>query len=203
MQLFVVIRTVIPHWYVKIYFLPVAFTLYHAENELPGDKINKMICAPSDDSDQPGHLPSLTRVFTVRMKKAWVLSYPLNAQRRLIRLGGCPGWSESSLGTQVILLVLSRGSSLIRFSKQHGFWLGVFPSEKAKSNKSDLFGVCLFTVIIYFMTRSCLPFIRLPFWLWPHHYILWPVVMWLTQPIKVMFCVVRQVLKLLYVVTIV
>ena len=34
----------------------------------------------------------------VHMKKAWILSYPLNAQRRLIRLGGFPGWSESSLG---------------------------------------------------------------------------------------------------------
>ena len=40
------------------------------------------------------------------MKKAWVLSYPLSTQRRLIRLGGCPGWAESSLGA-VILLVLS------------------------------------------------------------------------------------------------
>ena len=27
-------------------------------------------------------------------------SYPLNAQRRLIRLGGCPDWSESWLGAQ-------------------------------------------------------------------------------------------------------
>ena len=36
-------------------------------------------CAPSEDSAQPGHLPSLIRVFTVRMKKAWVLSYPLSA----------------------------------------------------------------------------------------------------------------------------
>ena len=40
-------------------------------------------CAPSEDSDQPGHPPSLIRVFAVRMKKAWVLSYPLIAQRRL------------------------------------------------------------------------------------------------------------------------
>ena len=39
-------------------------------------------------SDQPGHLPSLFRGFVVRMKKAWVLSYPLSAQRRLC---GCPG----------------------------------------------------------------------------------------------------------------
>ena len=34
------------------------------------------------------------------MKKAWVLSYPLNAQRRLIWVGGCRSWSESSLGAQ-------------------------------------------------------------------------------------------------------
>ena len=51
-------------------------------------------CAPSEDSDQPGYPPSLIRVFAVRMKKPWVLSYPLSAQRRL--------WSdwadESSLG---------------------------------------------------------------------------------------------------------
>ena len=39
--------------------------------------------APSEDSDQPGHPPCLIRVFAVRMKKAWVLSYPLSAQRRL------------------------------------------------------------------------------------------------------------------------
>ena len=40
-------------------------------------------CAPSEDSDQPGHSPSLIRVFAVRMKKPWVLSYPLSARRRL------------------------------------------------------------------------------------------------------------------------
>ena len=39
--------------------------------------------APSKDSDQPGHPPSLIRIFTIRMKKAWVLSYPLSVQRRL------------------------------------------------------------------------------------------------------------------------
>ena len=51
--------------------------------EPPHDKTNKMTCAPSEHSDQPGHLPSLIRVFAVRMKKACVLSYPLSAQRRL------------------------------------------------------------------------------------------------------------------------
>ena len=69
-------------------------------NEPPHDKTNRMTCAPSKDSDQPGHPPSLIRVFTVCMKKAWDLSYPLSAQQRLIRPGGCPGWSESSLGAQ-------------------------------------------------------------------------------------------------------
>ena len=42
-----------------------------------------MASAPSEDSYQPGHAPSLIRVFDVRKKKAWVLSYPLSAQRRL------------------------------------------------------------------------------------------------------------------------
>ena len=54
-----------------------------ASFEPPSDKTNKMACAPSEDSDQPGHPLSLIRVFAVRMRKAWVLIYPLNAQRRL------------------------------------------------------------------------------------------------------------------------
>ena len=54
------------------------FSLY----ELPRDKTNKVACAPSEDSDQPGHPPSLIRVFAVSMKKARVLSYPLSAQPR-------------------------------------------------------------------------------------------------------------------------
>ena len=41
---------------------------------------NKMACAPSENSDQPERPPSLIRVFTVHMRKAWVLSYPLSAQ---------------------------------------------------------------------------------------------------------------------------
>ena len=43
-------------------------------HEPPHDKTNRMACVPSEDSDQPGHPPSLIRVFAVRMKKAWVLS---------------------------------------------------------------------------------------------------------------------------------
>ena len=40
---------------------------------------DKMACAPSDDSDQPGRIS----VFAVRMKKAQILSYPLSTQQRL------------------------------------------------------------------------------------------------------------------------
>ena len=35
----------------------------------------------------------------------------------MIRLGGCPSWSESSLGAQIILLVLSCSGSLIKFKQ--------------------------------------------------------------------------------------
>ena len=34
------------------------------------DKTYKMACAHSEDSDQPGHPPSLIRVFAVRSKSA-------------------------------------------------------------------------------------------------------------------------------------
>ena len=60
-------------------------------------------CAPSEDSDQPGHPPSLIRVFAVRMKKTWILSYPLSAQRRLCVFAG----------RTATLLVLSRGGLIL------------------------------------------------------------------------------------------
>ena len=41
--------------------------------EPPHDKTNKMACAPSEDSDQPGHPPSLIRIFAVR---SWVTQNP-------------------------------------------------------------------------------------------------------------------------------
>ena len=47
-------------------------------------------CEPSKDPDQPGHLPSLIRVFAVHMKKAWVLIYLLSAQGRL-----CSDWADA------------------------------------------------------------------------------------------------------------
>ena len=55
----------------------------HIRYESLHDKTNKMTCAPSEDSDQSGPPPSLIRIFSVRMTTPWVLSYSLNAQRRL------------------------------------------------------------------------------------------------------------------------
>ena len=52
------------------------------EYEPRHDKTKK-VTASCEDSDQPWHQPNLIRVFAVRMKKAWVLSYPLSAQQRL------------------------------------------------------------------------------------------------------------------------
>ena len=78
------------------------------------DKTNKMTVS-SEDSDQPGHPPSLIRVFAVCMKIVWFLSYPLSAQRRL-----WSDWADAQArliwvfaGRTVILLVLSWSGSYV------------------------------------------------------------------------------------------
>ena len=70
------------------------------------DKTNKMMCAQQRLRSACAFTQS-DQNLAVRLKKPRVLNYLLSAQRRLIRLGGCPGWSESSLGAHVILFVLS------------------------------------------------------------------------------------------------
>ena len=52
---------------VLLHIIPAMFLLNTFEP--PRDKTNKMACAPSNDSDQPGHPPSLIRVFAVRSAK--------------------------------------------------------------------------------------------------------------------------------------
>ena len=49
----------------------------------PRDKTNKMARAPSVDSDQPGHLPSLIRIFAVRSMGSWGPRLSSCGQRRL------------------------------------------------------------------------------------------------------------------------
>ena len=98
--------------------------------EPPHDKTNKMACAPSEDSDQPGHPPSLIRVFVVRLMGSKGPKLSSCGQRRLIRLGGCPGWSESSLGAHAILLVLSWGGS--HSTRSEMLWSATFFHKREK-----------------------------------------------------------------------
>ena len=72
-----------------------------------------MACAPSEDSDQSGHL---TQDFFMRTAKT------------LIRLGGCSGWSESSLGAHAILLcpATRKWRGIMLYPPK--FWVSVRPS---------------------------------------------------------------------------
>ena len=89
------------NWTTIIYLTTILTVCHQSTFKPPRDKTNKMACAPSEDSDQPGHPPILIRVFAVRMKKAWILRLHIErTANTLIRLGGCTGWSESSLGAQ-------------------------------------------------------------------------------------------------------
>ena len=68
--------------------------------------------APSEDSDQPGHSAIL---ISLRCPHEQSLGQYLPTERTaktLIRLGGYPGWSESSQGAYTRLLVLSWSGSL-------------------------------------------------------------------------------------------
>ena len=78
--------------------------------EPPHEKTNKMSFAPSNDSDQPGSESLLSA-----WRKAGSLATHWVYSETLVRLGGCPGRLESSLGAHSILLVLSwRGSFTVR-----------------------------------------------------------------------------------------
>ena len=80
-------------WPISSWYMYSCFLLTHTKTKLqsassrmyepPHDNTNKMICAPSEDSDQPRHRLSLIRVFAVRMKKHWFLSYPFSTLQRL------------------------------------------------------------------------------------------------------------------------
>ena len=70
------------------------------------DKTNKKAYVPSQDSDQP----VLTDPAESSLSALGLAEDPRHLsceQRRLIRLGGCPDWAESSLGALVILLILT------------------------------------------------------------------------------------------------
>ena len=74
------------------------------------DKTNKMTCSPREDSDQPGHPLSLIRFFAVHSMGSYGPELSPWGQRRL-----CSAWSESSLDKHSILLVLSCGTSFVKY----------------------------------------------------------------------------------------
>ena len=75
-----------------------------------------MICAPSENPGQSGHPPSLIRVFAGRMKNHWAFYLPKKrTTKTLIRLGGCSGWSESSLDAQLLCWFCRAATKINRF----------------------------------------------------------------------------------------
>ena len=121
------------HNYDMLYYVHV--DSYILKYELPHFKTNKMTRAPSEDSDQPGHLPSLIRVFAVRsigssISPVWSESF-LSAWRNIGPLttywAHSEDWSDwadsqadlSLRWAHVILLVLSCGSSYFACSVSH------------------------------------------------------------------------------------
>ena len=75
-------------------------------NESMHNKQGKDLCA-QHKLRSAWALPSLIRVFAVQLKKVWVLNYPKAHREDSDQTGICTGWSESLLGTNVSLLVLS------------------------------------------------------------------------------------------------
>ena len=82
-------------------------------------------CAPSEDSVQRGHLPSLISLRCPHEASSGPKLPTECTAKTLIRLGRCPGWSESLLGSHAILLVLSRGGSFILWSSKTYYLWGV------------------------------------------------------------------------------
>ena len=72
--------------------------------ELEHDKTNKITCAPSEASDQPAHWTCLISLCCALYWYLRTQTFFRRTAKTLIRLGGCPGWSESLLGTHVISL---------------------------------------------------------------------------------------------------
>ena len=106
------VRDSVPEWdavVLKILSLAGIYNLAVIQWAL-GDKTSYLVTKPTI---RPVH-PAKTQIslcihrVAVHMKKHWVLSYPLSALWRLIRLGGCPGWSESSLCAHVTVRFVMR-----------------------------------------------------------------------------------------------
>ena len=86
-------------------------------------------------------------VFVVRMKKACVLSYLLSAQRRLIRLGGCPDWSESSLGAHSLCWFCHEADHILLWCFPIYYLMNCF--KNTFNSKKKLFHVSHFVLVTH------------------------------------------------------
>ena len=77
-------------------------------NEPQHDKTNKITCAPSEDSEQPGNPPSLIRVFVVGLENIGSLVIHWAPSKGFGQTGWMPRLIWVFAGRTVNLLVLSR-----------------------------------------------------------------------------------------------
>ena len=89
---------------------------------------NKMTCASSEVSDQPGHPPSLIRVFAVRMKKHWALNYICNNDYG-VNIGQVTSSRLCRRGTNLRIL---SGISGVSRNKQNEGKISILGSQKSK-----------------------------------------------------------------------
>ena len=90
----------------------VYYCIHVNQNEPPHYKTNKMACALSEASGQTG------RIFAVCMKKDWILSYPLSAQRRL-----WSAWASSDQTGRMPKLILVFAGRTCHFVGFVTMWL--------------------------------------------------------------------------------
>ena len=67
------VLTINTHRRLRYKLLAVKLTIWYEPDQ---KQTNIMTFKPSEDSDQPGHPLSQIRIFAVRLKTVWVLSYP-------------------------------------------------------------------------------------------------------------------------------
>ena len=99
------------------------YCLFQFSFEPGHDKTYKMTCAPNEDSDQPGHQPSLISLRCPHEETLGPLATLKCTTKNLVRLGGCLGWSESLLGTRDLVGFVMLQSFVCRS------WVLQFPAD--------------------------------------------------------------------------
>ena len=113
------------------------------------DKTNKMPCVPSELRLARASTQSDQSLLSVR-RKAWVLSFPQSAQRRL----WWPGWSESSLCAHAILLVFVMMRLNYAFVWKSSLFKKIIRHDSYNKLFDRMLVYCLFLVVILFCSDT-------------------------------------------------